>query len=511
MPEEDVQAAPPPRRRRPLAANLISEIAVALAFIALANIVFLVYMDVTAARENPYIGVLGYMVLPVLLFGAIVLFVVGVLLERRRRRNLVPDQIPPYPDFDMNDPRMRRLVIGAVAGIVLFVVVSLLGSYRAYHYTDSDQFCGTLCHQVMNPEYTAYKASPHARVGCVGCHVGEGATWYVKSKLSGAYQVYSTALNKYPRPIPSPVKNLRPSRETCEQCHWPEKFFGAQLKVFSHFGYDEGNTPREIRMLIKTGGGSPTGGVVAGIHWHMFNEHQIQYLASDERRQKIDWVRSTNRRTGEVHEYKAQDSKLTDAQIAAAPKRVMDCVDCHNRPTHIYVPPDRAIDRELIAGHIDRTLPFVKAQAVEFLSADYKTTDEALKAIDRGLRGFYSTKYPDVSNKKRAAVEDAIKATQQVLQNTRFPEMNVDWRTHPDNIGHFYFAGCFRCHDNQHVLKTNPAKSISKDCHICHDVLGEAQGGAPMFEMPKNEFQHPVDLGDMTAVTCADCHTGKSM
>src|SRR5918911_3183043 len=212
--------------KRSLARNLISEAGLLIAIIALANIIFLVYIDITSA-ENPYLGILTYVIVPSILAFGILVFVFGVV----------------------------------------FLLISVLGSYRAYHYTDSDQFCGATCHTPMTPEYTAYKLSPHARVGCVGCHVGPGASWYVRSKLSGAYQLYAVVTNKFPRPIPTPVKNLRPAQQTCEQCHWPEKFWGAQLKVFNHFAYDETSTPRQAQLLIKTGGGSVSSGMVAGIHW----------------------------------------------------------------------------------------------------------------------------------------------------------------------------------------------------------------------------------------------------
>jgi hypothetical protein len=71
----------------------------------------------------------------------------------------------------------------------------------------------------MEPEYTAYQFSPHAKVGCVQCHIGSGADWFVRSKISGSYQLYAVAFKKYPTPIPTPIGNLRPAQETCEQCH----------------------------------------------------------------------------------------------------------------------------------------------------------------------------------------------------------------------------------------------------------------------------------------------------
>jgi len=498
--EMDVQEVPPGESKpRSLARNLLSEIGAVIAIIAVANIIFLVFVDFTAARENPYLGILAYMIVPGFLLLGILLFIAGVLFERRRRKRL--GVVPAFPDIDLNVPRIRYITYVSVAAGFLFFLVSILGSYRAYHYTDTDEFCGTTCHTVMHPEYTAYKASPHARVGCVGCHVGSGAGWYVRSKLSGSYQVYSVLFKKYPKPIQSPVHNLRPARETCEQCHWPAKFFGGQLKVFTRYGYDETNTKHETRMLIKVGGGSPTSGIVSGIHWHMYTQNEITYVASDRQRQKIEWIRTKNRQTGQTTEYWAKDSKLNPQSLESSPKRVMDCIDCHNRPTHIYVPPDRAVDTAMVAGRIDPALPYIKQQAVDALTKDYKSTPEAVQSIDKVLREYYSSKYAAVYGAKRAAVERAIATAQQIFQTIRFPEMNVDWRTHPDNIGHFYFTGCFRCHDNQHV--SSDGKVISNDCHICHEVLSSTEAATT--------FEHPVDIGDLREVKCGDCHTGSSM
>jgi hypothetical protein len=245
--------------------------------------------------------------------------------------------------------------------------------------------------------------------------------------------VYSVLANKYPRPIPTPVHSLRPARETCEQCHWPEKFFGAQLKVFDHFASDEANTPRHVRLLIRTGGGSPATGRVEGIHWHMNISNEISYIATDARRQVIPYVRAVDRKTGRVTEYLAEDSKLTASQIAAAPKRVVDCVDCHNRPTHVYLSPDRAVDRAIVAEQIDRTLPFIKQQAVAVLAKDYATTKQALSAIARELPAYYQKNHPTVYATQQKKIDDATPVVQQIFSTTRFPEMKTDWRTHPDN------------------------------------------------------------------------------
>lgn len=486
--------------------NITSMIGALIAVIALANIIFLMVAEMTGEHhQSPYIGILAYVVVPsVLVFGLLLVFL-GALLERRKRRRMAPGEYPVFPRIDLNDAHMRRRFFIFTIGGVFFVLLSVMGSYQAYEFTETTEFCGLLCHKVMHPEYIAYKASPHARVDCVECHVGPGATWYVKSKLSGAYQVYAATFNKYPKPILTPVANLRPAQQTCEQCHWPEKFWGAQMKVFNHYGYDEANTPRETRMLIKTGGGSPTSGITAGIHWHMNIANEVTYVASDRQRQKIPYVRLKDR-AGKVTEFFAEDAKLTPQQIEAAPKRRMDCVDCHNRPSHIYVPPDRSVDRAMLAGRIDKSIPFIKQQAVTVLTKDYASTDQAKQEIPKALNAYYSANYPDVYARDRQKIDRAAATAVDIFTHTRFPEMKVDWRTHPDNIGHFYYTGCFRCHDDQHVSKDG--KKITKDCNICHDILGQKEAGVAMIAEPEKQFQHPVELGDLREFNCSDCHTG---
>ncbi len=330
-----------------------------------------------------------------------------------------------YPRIDLNDPGQRSAVISFGAFVAVFVMLSGAGSYKAYEFTDSVQFCGQTCHTVMKPEFTAYQLSPHARVGCVECHVGSGATWYVKSKLSGTRQVFAAVFNTFPRPIPTPVHNLRPAQETCEECHWPKKFYGAQLKVFTHYGSDEKNTPRQIRMLIKTGGGDPATGAPSGIHWHMNISNEIDYVAADEKRQLISYIHVKDMQ-GQVTDYYAQDSTLTKDQIAKAPRHRMDCVDCHNRPTHIYIPPDQAVDQALLAHRLDVSLPYIKQQAVAALTGKYDTTEAAVQAIAHDIDGFYESKYPEVAKNKQLEIRNAIDEVQQIFRRTTFPEMKVE-------------------------------------------------------------------------------------
>jgi hypothetical protein len=301
------------------------------------------------------------------------------------------------------------------------------------------------------------------------------------------------------------VHNLRPAQDTCEECHWPRKFYGAQLKVFTHYGSDEKNTPRQIRLLIKTGGGDPSTGSPSGIHWHMNISNEITYIATDEQHQVIPYIRTKDMQ-GRITEYGLKSAPLSKEQIEKMARRRMDCVDCHNRPTHIYVPPDQAVDQSLLTGRLDTSLPFLKLQAVQALTNPYPNTEAAMEGIATDLHKFYLTKYPDLDKTKQGEIRNSIAEVQRIYKSTTFPEMKLDWKTHPNNIGHFYFNGCFRCHDGQHV--SADGRMIRKECDICHVVLGQQEGAPTLSALQGQSFQHPVDLGDLTQVSCNDCHTG---
>jgi nitrate/TMAO reductase-like tetraheme cytochrome c subunit len=480
--------------------NLVSQAGLMLAVVAIGNIAIFTIIDLISARQSPYAGILAYMVAPGFLICSFVLIGIGYWTDRRR----TAQGEPPFPRIDLNDSRQRPAIFGLLTFLVVFVLISAVGSYKAYEFTETVQFCGLTCHGVMHPEYTAYQLSSHARVACVECHVGSGATWYVKSKMSGLRQVFATALNSYPRPIPTPVHNLRPAQQTCEECHWPRKFYGGQLKVFTHYAGDEKNTPIHIQMLIRTGGGDPATGAPEGIHWHMNIANQIDFVAADQKRQTIPYVHVRDMQ-GRVTEYHAKSSTLSKEQIDKAVKHRMDCIDCHNRPTHVYIPPDQAVDQSLLARHLDSSLPYLKQQAVAALSTHFDNTELALQGIAKSLREFYETKYPDLAKSKELEIRNAIDEVQKIYQRTTFPEMKVNWQTHPNNIGHFYFTGCFRCHDGEHV--STDGKVISKDCDLCHTIVSQ-QRATSLGSLTTQKFQHPIDIGDLTQVTCTDCHAG---
>ncbi len=496
------ETAPLAPKRPSLFRNYISFVGAAIVIASLASVALLFFIEVTATHENPYVGILTYIIFPSILMFGLFVVALGMFFERRRRRRVAPELITAYPKLDLNDPHTRRAVLTFLVVTFFFVSASAFGSYRAFEYTESVPFCGQTCHTVMKPEFMAYQAGAHARVRCVDCHVGSGAGWYARSKLSGAYQLYSVTFNKYSRPISTPVHNLRPAPETCEQCHWPEKFFGAQMKVFNRYAYDEKNSLRQTRMLINVGGGSPAAGLVTGIHWHMNIANEVSYISTDDHRQIIPWVQIKDRH-GNVTQYYDRSRPLSSEQIAASSKRRMDCVDCHNRPAHVYLPPDVAVDQAFVAGRLDQSIPYLKRKAVEVLSSRYDTTPQALSSIEHSLIQFYQTNYKDVYSQKQPAIKNAVAETQRIFQTYFFPEMKTDWQTHPNNIGHFYFSGCFRCHDGEHV--SNTGKVISNDCNICHTVIYDS-ARPPAENMRTGSFRHIVDLGGLEDRKCDSCH-----
>lgn len=484
--------------------NYISFAGMAIAAASLISIILLFLIEITGSSDQPYLGILIYILMPgVMIFGLFIVFL-GMIRERFRRRKLTPEQIAAYPILDLNGPRRRRAFIAFLVCSFVFLFISAFGSYQAYEFTESVTFCGEVCHTVMKPEFVAYNASSHAKIRCVECHVGGGAEWYVRSKFSGVRQLWGVITDDYNKPIQTPVHNMRPANDTCAKCHWAEKFYGDQLKVFNHFGFDEKNSLNQTRLLIKVGGGNPATGQATGIHWHMNLGNEITYIASDEKRQNIEWIRMKDA-NGKVTEYSTKTAQLTPEQIENAPKRKMDCIDCHNRPTHVYLSPNRAVDDSLTAAKLDINLPFIKMKSVEVLSKPYTTTEEALNTISTDLDNYYKTTYPDIYNAKRDSVNNAVLEIQRIYSTYFFPEMKTDWQAHVNNIGHFNAQGCFRCHDGQHFSKEGIA--IRNECNICHTTLNQNFGGKTL--MPTDgQFTHPVNLGDRNTFQCATCHKG---
>jgi hypothetical protein len=415
---------------------------------------------------HPYAGIILFFVLPGVFVAGLLIMPLGILWRRARLRR--GGHLPEtYPSVDLGKAALRRgLALLAVATGVNVVLLST-ASYKGVEHMDSVEFCGTACHSVMAPEHTAYLNSPHSRVACVQCHIGPGASWFVRSKLSGARQLYAVAFDTHSRPIPSPVKHLRPARETCEQCHWPQKLHGDQFMVRTKYADDEKNTPSTSVLVLKVGGKTWQGGV--GIHGrHLDERERITYLATDGRRQVIPRVTYVDD-DGRTVEFESTEVKPTAEELAGGERRVMDCMDCHNRPSHTFEMPERAVDRAMATGSINPDLPYVKKQAVALLRADYPDRETASRNIQSGFVEFYRTRYAETFAAHRASVEAAAHEVTAIYLRNVFPGMKVTWGTYPNNIGHEDFLGCFRCHDDNH--KSNDGRTITQDCEACHTVL----------------------------------------
>ena len=472
--------------------NWVSLVGVVVGIGALFSFLLLFVLDALSKFANPYVSILTYMVVPGFLIGGIALAFFGAWRERRRRTYGVG---PASLQIDLNQPHDRRVLVTFIAGSVVFLLLSAIGSYNAFNFTESVTFCGETCHKVMKPELTTHDHGPHARVACVECHVGKGVSWFVKSKISGSYQMYSVAFNKYPRPIATPIHNLRPARDTCEECHWPQSFVGNLDRTFNYFQSDASNSPYSIRLLLKIGGSDPARGPVGGIHWHNIPGNKVEYVATDNARQKIPWVRVTDA-SGKVTVFK---TKNFTNDIAKLEMRTMDCMDCHNRPSHRYLSPEKAVNQAMALNRIDPAIPWIKTNAMFVLTRKYATETEATNSIAAALKA----KYPNDGR-----IQSATATILQIYSENFFPEMKASWATYPDNVGHMIWPGCYRCHDGQHKTEDRKLTIKANDCNTCHTILAQGAGDELNKLAPVGQkFIHPGgDLDDNSS--CVDCHNG---
>lgn len=452
---------------RVLGQNRLSQAGVVVTTATGISMVFLWVIELLrGGHGHPYSGIILFLILPGLFVAGLLLIPAGYFLQRWRDKK-AGRAVEPPPPVDFGSPKVRRVATFVVAATLLNATIVGFASYKGLEVMDSVEFCGEACHTVMAPELAAYRGSPHSRIGCVECHIGEGASWFVKSKLSGTRQVVAVALKTYSKPIPSPVHHLRPARETCEQCHWPQRFTGDRVVIKKKYAEDEKSTELTTVLVMHVGGHNAQGTV--GIHGrHLDAGSRISYTAIDGRRQEIARV-TWKDDTGKEVEFASTEVKATPEQLAKGETRAMDCVDCHNRPTHAFELPHRGLDREITAGSISRDLPFVKKKALELLKVKYTSQEEASKAIEAGLLAFYASEHPDVAAAKKAELDRAVKAVQSVYLRNVFPNMDLDWGYHPNNIGHEDFPGCFRCHNGN--LEAKDGTTVSADCEACHQVL----------------------------------------
>lgn len=488
--------------------NWTSFVGTILALISLFMIVFLLAISVFLGEGSSYLGLVIYILLPVFLVIGLVLIPIGMIIKMKRTGKAEPEKTRRWPYIDFNYHRHRNAFILFAVGTTIFLLLSAVGSYEAFHYTESVEFCGTVCHKVMEPEYVAYQNSPHARVACVECHVGSGADWYVRSKLSGLYQVYAVTLGDYPKPIPTPISNLRPAQETCEQCHWPQKFYARTLRIEKHYLADEQNTEWDITLQMKIGSSYSALGLEEGIHWHINPDVKIEYMTnSNGHRDTIPWVKYTNRETGEVYTYTDPEQYSDQHEEGKMETRTMDCMDCHNRPSHDYLTPIHFVNEAMTAGIIPKELPDIKIVAMDVLNRDYPTSDSAMRTIESEVMMYYEYMHEDIFASEPELIRKAIDGLKNEFSKNIFPGMQVKWDVYPNHIGHLEFNGCFRCHNDRH--STEDGRVISMDCNLCHTIISQGNPDNLMVSGLNEpmEFVHPNDPNQAwKEVLCAECH-----
>lgn len=457
--------------------NAISLIGTALALTSLVLMASLFAMGQLGFEGGPYLGILTYLILPMMFVTGLILIPVGALLWRRKMHGMPGgEDTPLLPVFDLNSENTRKWLLIFLGATIVNIVVLASATYKGVEFTESVEFCGLTCHSVMEPEYTAHARSPHSRVACADCHIGPGANWFVKSKLDGAWQLVAVTFNLYRRPIPTPLHDLRPVRETCEQCHWPTKFVGDRLVIKKHYAEDEANTALTTALLLRVGGGDPVDS--SGIHWHVDPNVTIRYR-SDESRENIYAVEFTD-----------GDGKLTHFSTRKAPEeggiwRTMDCVDCHNRPTHVYKPAADEVDRVISEGLVDKSLPYVRREGLRIIHENYASHEEAREKISGQLKQFYAENYPKIAEKDAAKIEAAGKALGDAYAVNVFPGMNVGWDTYPNHIGHHQSPGCFRCHNRK--MRSEDRQRIPNDCDTCHVILAEKERNPKILSVLSSE------------------------
>lgn len=479
-------------------------------FIVTANsliLILILYLySVLSPQANTSLGLYIYIILPAFLVIGLILIPLGVILNIHKRKASQQDQ-DLWPVIDLNIRKDWATVVKIFIITTIFLVASVMGSYRAYQYTESNEFCGKLCHQVEEPEYVTYQHSSHARVTCVECHVGQGADWYVKSKLSGLYQVYSTLFKKYPRPVPTPIHSMRPERETCERCHWPEKFYSRKLRVQRSYLADSVNTEWNLSLLMKIGPEFKSMGNSEGIHWHINKNFKIEYVSDTRNRESIPWVKLTNIKTGEIKIFKDEENPLDAKTIDALEKRTMDCMDCHNRASHLFKSAPDFIDNAFMTGLIPKNLPFLKEAAMEALKMPFQNKDIAMHDISESVLKYYKDEHPDVLKSDKLRIINAIEVFQEEYKLNAFPYMRADASQYPNHIGHLESEGCFRCHSDRH--KTAKGETISRNCEICHTIIAQGPTGniTNVYLNSTLQFEHPTNINDKWKTKfCSECH-----
>jgi hypothetical protein len=310
----------------------------------------------------------------------------------------------------------------------------------------------------------------------------------------------------YDRPTES--SSMRPANESCERCHWPAAFHDNAARQITHFSTDQSNTLKRTYLLLRTGKGTPDSGQGFDIHWHIANK--VEYIAADSQKQRILWVRA-ELPDGRTVDYSDLANPLSPEQIQQSDRRIMDCVDCHNRIGHPFPSPSDLLDRALADGRLNPSLPYAKRVLLELLTS-YSDQSEALAAADT-LPGRYREAYPGLAGGREADLQQASELARELVTQLVFEEPGVSWKSFYDNSGHRDSAGCFRCHDGLHA--SDSGETIRLQCNLCHNIPVTVGAGEAPPDLPYVSLELPEDHRSSNFVrdhrfraeeTCTECH-----
>jgi NapC/NirT cytochrome c family, N-terminal region len=449
-------------RREALARHPVAIIGALLTTASAVVFIALLIAMLLGMLSNPYAGLVVFVAIPAVFVLGLLLIPLGMRLQKRKLARHPDAVVDDWPVLDFRLASVRRTALLITALTAVNIVIILLAGYGSLHYMETPAFCGQACHTPMQPQFTALQNAAHGQVACVNCHIGEGVTGFAHAKLSGVRQLMMMPASSYPRPIP-PGANMQPGAQamTCANCHQPGRVVGDRVRVIREYADDEQNseTMTVLQMHLSASTSSQR-----AIHWHADPAVRVEYVSTDPERQTIPYVKVTDAK-GQVKEFVAPDT--TEEAISTGNRQTMDCIDCHNTVGHPISPTaERAVDRAIAAAMISRELPFARREGLKLVKAEYGSQDDAVRAIERGLRSFYDSRGAATDQQ---ALARTVAAFQDVYRRNVFPTMKVTWGTYPDNKGHFTSTGCFRCHDDSH--KAKDGSTISADCEFCHKQI----------------------------------------
>lgn len=483
--------------------NNISAIGAILIVGSIIELILQFFILIFSNQSGYFLGVFLFVFAPINLFLGVILILTGI--KKKERTNKLKMQ-----DGELDDEYIsqRNALVVFIVGLGIFFIVIMIGNIKTMNFANSDAFCGEVCHSAMEPEFITYKNSKHDDVSCIHCHYNEDDDLLLKSKLAALRQITTILGGNYNLPLSTPSHTLRPIRSTCVHCHRPILFDPETIRLKEHYLVDEENSRWNINLVLKIGNEQTSEIFIKGIHWHVHPDNLVQYV-SNNNKQEIPWIRYINKTRNDTTLYIDNSSGFNLSYLDTLEIWEMDCMDCHNRTSHNFMAPSQFINQQLSLGNIYSSIPEIKSNLLEICEEIFPSIDSLKTFSSLYIKEFYKENYIEYYESNEKIIISSIDAFVDEYAKNIFPAMNVSWQSYSSNIGHLYYKGCFRCHNDLH--KSEEGKILKRDCNLCHTIT--AQGNPNNLEqaLPGEalDFKHPVDIDEEWRETnCNECHTG---